>query len=66
MLANIDTVLLIETGIRAGIILIILLLTFLPAKLVRKAMARKDHFIEIPFPYRTIVYKDPALRKPFK
>lgn len=47
MFANIDKVLLIEIGIRAGIVLIILLMTYFLAKLVKKAMARKDHFVRI-------------------
>lgn len=38
---------LIEIGIRIGIVLLILLFTVILAKLVKRAMSRKDHFIKI-------------------
>ena len=38
---------LIEIGIRVGVVLVILIVTVIMAKLVRKAMSRKDRFIKI-------------------
>ena len=37
----------IELGIRTGVVLLILIFTVILAKLVRRAMSRKDHFIKI-------------------
>lgn len=47
MFTDINNVMLMEIGIRAGIVLLILLMTYLMAKLVKRAMARKDHFVKI-------------------
>lgn len=47
MFTDINKVMLMEIGIRAGIVLLILLMTYLLAKLVKRAMARKDHFVKI-------------------
>jgi small conductance mechanosensitive channel len=38
---------LIEIGIRVGVVLVILIVTVILAKLVKKAMSKKDHFVKI-------------------
>lgn len=47
MFANFDKEMLIDMSIRIGTVLIILLVTFILAKLVKKAMAKKEQFLKI-------------------
>ena len=47
MFEKINKELLIEIGIRAGVVLVILILTIVFAKLIKKAMSKKDHFIKM-------------------
>jgi len=47
MLANINKETLIEIGIRLGIVLVILIVTFILAKLIRKAMGKKERLLKM-------------------
>ena len=47
MFANINKETFIEIGIRIGIVLTIFIVTIIVAKLIKKAMARKEHFVVI-------------------